>query len=264
MPKRWNLVSVVGVWLLCACADGGDGAEQSAQPSLRAYGDAELAAKHVLPDTLRLNSAVQTAVLRVRENGDQDELTLFDEIRAEMQQLAPAGETILTWVAMETLELTLKADEDELAANVHALIWRFADLLRYPPDSISKDHIDSLWLDTVDMASELTAKFKYGADDAERAKLAYYFAPAYNALTSLRVTAAAAGKKVLSDSTYRSAAEINQLLVGSGEGDDLGMLSEWVAAETPGSADARAKLDKDPVIYSIRRALDEQQHALEL
>lgn len=249
----------MGAWLLCACADS---AEQSEQPSLRAHGDAELAAMHILPSTLQFNSAVQVAVLHVREAGDPGELTLFAEIRRELQQLAPMGETILSWVADETLELSLNADEDKLAANVHALVWRFVELT-FIPESIPKERIDTLWFDTLDLKSKLAATFKYGGDDTERAKTAYYFAPAYNALASLQVIAAAASHRSLSELSYRNAAETNQLLVGSGEGDDLGMLSDWVAAETPGSASARDKLDKDPIIYSIRRSRDEQQHALE-
>lgn len=262
MQKRWTLVSVLGAWLLCACAGSGDEG-QSAQPSLRAHRDAESAAKHILPDTLRFNSAVQAAVLRVRDADDLEERTLFDEIRVELQQLTAAGETILSWVADETLELTLNADEDTLAANVHARIWRFAELFTFPMESIPRERVGTLWFDTVDLTSELAASFKYGRDDTKRAKTAYYFAPAYNVLTSLQVIAAAASNRTLSDSSYRMATETNRLLVGNGEGDDLGMLSEWVAAETPGSASTRAKLDKDPIIYSIRRSLQEQQHALE-
>jgi hypothetical protein len=230
---------------------------------LRAHGDAERAAKQILPDTLRFNSAVQAAVLRVRDADDLDERTLFDELHHELLQLTAAEETVLSWVADETLNLMLNAEEDTLAANVHALIWRFAELITFPRESIPRERIGTLWFDTVDLTSELAANFKYGGDDTERAKTAYYFAPAYNALASLRVIAAAASNRTLSDSSYRMATETNRLLVGNGEGDDLGMLSEWVAAETPGSASTRAKLDKDPIIYSIRRSLDEQQHALE-
>jgi len=102
-------------------------------------------------------------------------------------------------------------------------------------------------------------------DRTDRKKTAYYFASAYNVVVSVEIFAlAAAGySRRTIEHVYRDTIATNLHLIGSGEAGDLGYLSDWVVAQTAGSASARMKLDKDPIIYNVRRALEEQQHALE-
>jgi hypothetical protein len=246
--------------ILSACANGDAGADPSL-PSTRL--DAKTAADATLGRALSLNSAVHSAFGRVEAGMEANEFLLHEEIRRSLQAVGLSNFHLFESAADEILEQMQLAEEDPLASRVYAVVLRFAELSSLPRENIPAARLADYLDDAQGLQSEVWAIIT--GDREDRKKAAYYFGPAYNVLVSTYVCALAlAGySRGAIESTYRDAIETNQHLVGTGEAGDLGYLSDWVVAQTPGSASARVKLDKDPILYSIRRSLEEQQRALQ-
>jgi hypothetical protein len=255
------------VWLLtnimAACADDATGTEQPPLLS-NSPGDAETAAEATLHSALKFDSAVVSAFGRVKDDLSADQFALFDAIHSELQEGIIPNDHIVDRAARELLEQMQMTDRYELAANAFALVSRFSELFSLTRESIPTRRLAQYLDDSIAVSSEMEAFLRW-SDDEERKQAAYYFAPAYNFIESTHIFALGAAGYVRStiEGTLADSIATNQHLVGGGEADEPGYLNDWVVAQTPGSANASKKLDSDPIIYSIRRSLAEQQQALE-
>jgi len=260
MSHRSIFIAYLLTSILSACASGDEGGEPSL-PSTRL--DAQTAADAILGRALTLNSEVHSAFDRAEADLEADEFLLYDEIRRSLQEIGISNFHLFESAAEEILEQMQMAEEEPLATRIYAIVLRFAELSSLPRESIPEPRLANYLDDAQQLHSEVWAIVT--DDSGDRTKAAYYFAPAYNVVASTYIfgLATAGYSRGAIEITYRSAIEANQHLVGTGEADDLGYLSDWVASQTPGGASARVKIDKDPILYSIRRSLEEQQRALE-
>jgi len=247
--------------VLTACADTDGGESELALPGSPA--NAEAAAEGVLLASMTLNSVVNSAFGRVKADLEADPLALYGEIDRALQEQGRTRVEIIEAAARELLPLAQQAEEERLALDIYASVMRLAEVISSPREGISWQRLGNYLDDATLIHSRLDVKFY--AESPERRRSAYYFAPAYNVVTSTQIVAMAADtfERSTIELVYKDAIEFNERLVGSGEADDLGYLSDWVASQTPGSASMREKNDKDPIVYSVRRALAEQQRALD-
>jgi hypothetical protein len=249
---------------MAGCADR-DG--EAVPPLLESPGDVKAAAEGVLNDALELNTAVHSAFGRVKAALESDSVVLFNEIDSALSPGSFTSSHALDRAAEDVLVQMAMTEKSERTAKLYALVRRFAELLSLGRENIPAPRLGDVLDDCVYVSSELEVEVAFSADqdDDARMKSMYYSAPAYNVLVSTHIFALAAGgynRRAL-ESAYRNAVDTNLQLVGTGQGEDLGRLSEWIDAQTAGTASAREKYDKDPIVYSIRRALEQQQRALE-
>jgi hypothetical protein len=242
------------------CGDGSDDVEQ---PLLTSPYDAESSAESSLHTALRFNSGVHSAFALVKEDVQSGSFVFYDELQRAVPETGASIEYTVERAAEQLLEQMLMAEDDQLAANVYAFLARFADLVSQPRESVPESLLGGFLSDAIKLRSELHVKVS--SQDPERKKRAYYFALAYNVVVNVSAYAHAVDGAPRSsiESGYRDAIQTNLYLVGTGKGENLGYLSGWIAQHTAGSASARTKYDKDPVVYGVRRALVEQQSALE-
>jgi hypothetical protein len=245
--------------ILAACAERDD-AEQAL---LTSAVDVEAEAERLLRESMRLNSAVSTAFSQAKADLETDQFALFAQIDGALQEGTLPNNRVFDHAAEECLELAQRTEEVALAARVYAYITRFTELFSLPRESIPAQRLGTFLTDASKLSSELAVFLTF--DRPERNKAVYYFAPAYNVVQSIHICAyAAAGyRRSTVESVLLDTIDTNQYLVGGGEAGDVGYLSDWVAAQTAGSASTQTKLDKDPIIYSLRRSLEALQRALE-
>lgn len=249
--------------LPAACADAGDDDKQlPLLPS--SSSNVEAAADAILYRVLEFDSAVYGAVARTKNELEGNQFALFDEINRSIGEGTVPETHIAQGAADELLEQMQMTTKDDLTVQTYALLSRFAEIFGLPRESISERRLALYLDDSIKVSSEMEVFLMWPSEHAPKEN-AYYFAPAYNFVmcTHIFALAAAGYVKTSIESTVRDALQTNQFLVGGGDADKPGYLSEWITAHTSGSASTAKKLDQDPILYSIRRAIDEQQRALE-
>jgi hypothetical protein len=248
---------------LSACSNGGEDMKQ--EPLLPSSpGKAESGADGMLHWTFVVTSAVHSAFGRVKDDVKPNEPLLFDEINSSFEQGIIPNDHIVESAAGEVLEQMQMTNKHELAAETYGLLSRFVELMSLPRESIQPRRLGKYLDDSISVASKMSVFLRW-YDDEDNKEPAYYFASAYNLVASTHILGLAAGgyTKETIEGAITDEVETNQHLLGRGEASDPGFLSDWVAAQTPGSASAAMKLDKDPIVYAIRHFLEEQQQALE-
>jgi len=188
---------------------------------------------------------------------------LVEELQREIEESRHIVGGDLESVAEELLEHMQGAREDvKLVAEVYYLMQRYIALVS-DPRAVEPEAFDGYIWDSIEQRAAMRGIFNpYAPESSERA---YYIAPAFNfiAITRLVVFASRRGDASSVRSELTDAIATNRDAVGTGEEDKLGLLSFYVTSRYAGNASTREKNDADPVVYSIRRMLAEQEAALE-
>jgi hypothetical protein len=251
------------VFALVACVAAACATEENGEQTLPLPGDVEVAANHILRHTLAYHSAATSTYSRVKGELEEDRYALVDELQREIEEGRHTVGGDLESVAEELLEHMQGAREDvKLVAEVYYLIQRYIDLVSDPHAAEPEAFDDYLW-DSIEQRAEMSAIVNPLAP--ESSERAYYITPAFNfiAITRLVLYASRRGDAGDVRAEIDDAIKTNREAVGTGEADELGLLSTYVTSRYAGAASAREKNDADPVVYSLRRMLAEQEAALE-
>lgn len=246
-----------------ACVAAACANEENGEQTLPLPGDVEVAANQLLRHTLAYHSAAISTYSQVKGELEDNRFALVDALQREIDESRFTVGGDLESVAEELLEHMQGAREDvKLVAEVYYLMQRYIDLLSDPHAAEPEAIDDYLW-DSVDQRAAMSAIVNpHAPESSERA---YYMTPAFNfiAITRLVLFASRRGDAGDVRSEITDAIRTNRDAVGTGEADELGLLSTYVTSRYAGDASAREKNDADPVVYSIRRMLAEQEAALE-
>lgn len=258
MFTRLRVVLAFVACVAAACANEGDGEQTLPLP-----GDVEVAATQILRHTLAYHSAATSTYSRVKGELEANRYVLLDELQREIEEGRHTVGGDLESVAEELLEHMQGAREDvKLVAEVYYLIQRYIALVSDPRAVEPEAYDEYLW-DSIEQRAAMSAIVNpYAPESSERA---YYITPAYNFIAITRLVLYASRRGDASDvrSELTDAITTNRAAVGSGEDDELGLLSTYVTSRYAGDASAREKSDADPVVFSIRRMLAEQEATLE-
>lgn len=261
VSSDFRAVLALAACLLTGCAGDPYTQTQSPPRALASLpGNAEIAAQSILRHTLAYHSAVYAIYQRVQGELEANPYALIDELNREIEAGRHVVGGDLDSVAEELLDHMQGArDEVKLVAEIYHLIHRYMDLVKDPRGKeVDPDMYYGYTWDSIGPGSALRTILE--SPFPEHRESVYYFAPSYSFVESTRlVIDTMTGSKAASQrADIAEVVETNQYVLG-----DTGALDEYVASHYAGEASVREKNDADPVIYSLRRMLAEQQAALE-
>ena len=238
----------LGVCLVSGCASD-DKTVEKIVPQL----SAEEAADSALHASLKLMSTVHTVYADVKNELETNQFALVDGVT---EALKDEPDTLRD--LQDELGAQLEGSgNEELSRNVVKQLYLFEELMASPHSKIGQGRLTTYADDDDNPYWRLDVILT--GDQTDDVKTAYYFAPAYNVLASTRVIALATIHASNSEIErfYKDVIATNQHLVGDADEKDLGRLHDFVSARIEGG------YDTDPVVYVIRRSLDEEQRAIE-
>jgi hypothetical protein len=214
---------------------------------------AEEAADSALHASLRLMSTVHAVYADVKDELETNQFALVDGVT---EALKDEPDTLRD--LHNELDAQLEdSGEDKLTSNVVKQLYLFEELMASPHSKIGQGRLAN-YADDIDSPYWLLDIILNG-DQTDDVKKAYYFSPAYNLLASTHILALATihASKFEIERFYKDVIATNQHLVGDADEKDQGRLHDFVSARIEGG------YDTDPVVYVIRRSLDEEQRAIE-